>query len=89
MTPSTIKLHHCPKISNVDFAQRVSDNQLATGQVDGPELETVRGFAFEEPQISFRIACSILLNVTSCPSTSSVSNNGGAFFRPQVATRMG
>ena len=35
------------------------------------------------------IACSIRASVVSGPNTSSVSNKGGAFFRPQTATRMG
>ena len=34
-------------------------------------------------------ACSILFTVVSRPSTSNVSNNGGAFLRPQTATRIG
>src|SRR6202007_745437 len=29
--------------SNIDLARRVSDNEVVTGQVDGPELVTVRG----------------------------------------------
>src|ERR1700751_4242600 len=74
--------------SNVDFVRRVSDNEVVTGQVDGPELATVRGLVFLY-YISFRVASSILLNVVSLPSTSSVSNNGGAFLRPQTATRIG
>ena len=36
-----------------------------------------------------RMACSILAKVVCLPSTSSVSNSGGAFLRPQTATRMG
>src|SRR5579863_71738 len=42
-----------------------------------------------EPQASFRIACPIRASVASFPSTSSVSKSGGAFLRPQTATRMG
>jgi hypothetical protein len=38
---------------------------------------------------NFRIACSIRFSVTSFPSTSNVSKRGGAFLRPQTATRMG
>jgi len=38
---------------------------------------------------SFASACSILSSVFSLPSTSSVSNKGGAFLRPQTATRIG
>src|SRR5207245_8640653 len=37
---------------------------------------------------SFPIACSIRTNVFSRPSTSKVSNSGGAFLRPHTATRM-
>src|SRR5580693_7299009 len=37
----------------------------------------------------FSAACSIRASVVSRPRTSSVSNRGGAFLRPQTATRIG
>ena len=37
----------------------------------------------------FRIAWSMRASVVSRPITSRVSNKGGAFFRPQTATRIG
>lgn len=33
--------------SYVDLGRCVLENKFVTGQVDGPELATVRGFAFE------------------------------------------
>jgi hypothetical protein len=45
--------------------------------------------SWRTPYPILRIASSILASVVSRPSTSSVSNNGGAFLRPQTATRMG
>src|SRR5271157_5787664 len=52
---------------------------------DGTD-ERVRPYVWEA---ILGIACAIRASVVSRPSTSSVSNNGGAFLRPQTATRMG
>lgn len=38
---------------------------------------------------NFLIACAILSTVVPLPNTARVSNSGGAFLRPQTATRMG
>src|ERR1700691_5728156 len=49
---------------------------------DGSRAQTPAGSIFST-------ACSIRANVVSRPTTCSVSNSGGAFFRPQTATRIG